>query len=286
MTNTRPPGTSEPDYSCDTEFSKLLARRSDVDLTVLGLEIARDAYPDLQFGDTLRWVHQRATALREPFAAATREREALALLADELGHRQGLTGSDAAYDHPDGSYLNRVVATGVGIPISLSLVYMAVATRAGLPLEGVSTPQHFLTRCEAAEGPLFLDAYTPGHVMTEDECLDWLVDLTSMTEDQIRPSLEPAGPRAVVVRVLNNLKVVHAKREDWEPAWRVQHRLSALQPGSYHERRDLGILALHADKPAHAIDLLRACLRTCPDNEREVLQNHLELARSKQARWN
>ncbi|WP_166831339.1 SirB1 family protein [Thalassoroseus pseudoceratinae] len=281
-----PRNFSEPDYRHDTEFSKLLARRADVDLTIAALEVARDAYPEMQFDETLRWFDLRANYLREKFAASVFEREALEALCEELGRRQELTGSDAAFDDPDASYLNRIVVTGQGIPLSLSLVYMGVAERAGLTLSGVSAPQHFLSRCETAEGPLFVDAFTPGRILTASECIEWLSDLTEMTDEQIRPFLEPAGPRMILVRMLNNLKVVHAKHENWDAAWKVQHRLMTLKPGSYQERRDMGILSVHADRTLSAIKLLTGCLRNCPQEEREVLKEHLEMAHSSHARWN
>ena len=277
---------SEPDYRHDAEFSKLLARRADVDLTIAALEIARDAYPEIQFEETLRWLDLRANYLRETFAASIYEREALEALCDELGRRQELVGTDEAFDDADASYLNRIIVTGHGIPLSLSLVYMGVAERAGLELTGVSAPQHFLSRCETTEGPLFVDAFTPGRILTEAECVAWLSDLTEMTAPQILPFLEPAGPRMILVRMLNNLKVVHAKHENWSAAWHVQHRLMSLKPGSYQERRDLGILSVHADHTLSAIKLLSGCLRNCPQEEREVLQEHLEIAHSRHARWN
>jgi regulator of sirC expression with transglutaminase-like and TPR domain len=90
----------------------------------------------------------------------------------------------------------------------------------------------------------------------------------------------------ILVRVLNNLKVVYAKQSAWGAAWQVQHRLAALHPGSYAERRDLGILSLHAGRAARAIDLLGGCLRCCPDDERDVLEEHLQLARKQLAHWN
>ena len=282
----QPLDLSEPDYRHDTEFSKLLARRADVDLTVAALEVARDAYPDLQFEETLRWFDLRANTLREQFATSIFEREALEALCEELGQRQKLTGTDAAFDDADASYLHRIIATGHGIPLSLSLIYLGVAERAGLPLSGVSAPQHFLSRCETSEGPLFVDAFTPGRILTETECIAWLSELTEMTDTQILPFLEPAGPRMILVQMLNNLKVVHAKHENWSAAWKVQHRLMSLKPGSYQERRDMGILSVHAKRTLTAIKLLTNCLRNCPADERVVLREHLEMAHSSHAQWN
>lgn len=277
---------SPPDYQRDTEFRKLATRDPDIDLIRVALEIARDAWPELRFEPTLNWIAARAAELREPFAAVLYERDAIELLAESLHGRFGLNGSDRAFDSADSSYLHRVIELGEGIPLSLSLIYMAVGQQAGLALLPVSAPQHFVCRCEAAEGPLYVDAFTNGRLLSEDECLQWLADLTDYSPENLRIALEPAGPRLVVKRMLNNLKVVYAQQEDWTAAWKVQHRLSFLQPGAYQERRDLGILSLHAGHAVAAIDLLSECLRTCPESERDVLKQHLDAARSRQARWN
>ncbi len=276
---------AEPDYGQDLEFKKLVVRQSDVDLTRVALEIARDAYPQLDPAETLDWIEQRAEELR-PGMAARDERETLAALSACLADRHGLTGSPDAYEDPDASYLQKVIETGRGIPISLSVIYVAVAERLSLPLEGVSAPMHFLTRWETSRGTLFLDAYSHGRVLTLPECVNWLGSLTKLTENQLLAALEPVGPRAIIVRMLNNLKVIHAKREDWPAAWKVQHRLSTMQPASYHERRDLGIISLHAGRWNSAVDVLTACLSKCPAEEREILEGHLKKARRSLSEWN
>ena len=275
----------EPTYEQDAQFRKLMARDSDADLTRAALELARDAYPELEMQPSLTWLDERAAELK-PGLAARDERESLHELAACLADRHGLIGTEEAYQDPDSSYLQRVIETRRGIPISLSVIYVAVAERLGLPLMGVSAPMHFLARVETGEGPLFLDAFSGGRVLTLSECLQWLSGVTSFSEDKLLSALDPVGPRVVIVRMLNNLKVLYAKQENWAAAWRVQHRLRALHPTSYNERRDLGIISLHAHRPSLAIKLLRDCLRTCPIRERSVLEEHLKEARHQLSNWN
>lgn len=276
---------TEPDYAQDVEFKKLVVRQTDVDLTRVALEIARDAYPELDLAEPLDWIRQRADELR-PGLAARDDLETLLALSACLADEHGLAGSPEAYEDPDSSYLQKVIETGQGIPISLSAIYMAVAEQLDLPLCGVSAPMHFLARLETSQGPMFLDAYARGRVLTISECLDWLGSLTHMTETQLLPALEPVGPRAIIARMLNNLKVIHVKREDWPAAWKVQHRLSTLQPSSYHERRDLGIISLHAGRYSLAVDVLTACQGKCPAEEQEILEGHLNEAQRKLSEWN
>ncbi|MCA9069016.1 MAG: tetratricopeptide repeat protein [Planctomycetaceae bacterium] len=275
----------QPDYSQDSEFQKLVARHSDVDLTQVALELARDAYPNLDIAEPWNWIRQRAGEIR-PQLAFQDEVQSISSLSACLADRHGLTGTSEAYEDPDASYLPCVMETGRGIPISLSTIYMAVANQVGMSLQGVSAPLHFLSSIETSEGTLFIDAYAGGRILTFPECLDWLKRLTNFSESELSKALEPVGPREIVVRMLNNLKVLYAKREEWPAAWKVQHRLSTIQPGSYNERRDLGIISLHAGRFNLAVDVLSACVAKCPAEEREILEGHLKHARSKLSEWN
>ena len=122
--------------------------------------------------------------------------------------------------------------------------------------------------------------------MDRDECLHFLHEVTSMPESELKPCLKPADVRAIVIRMLNNLKVLHAKHEDWPAAWLVQERLVALKPTSYEERRDLAFIALKSERTQEAIDLLEDCLAECHEDQTEILQQHLGEAKRQLARWN
>ena len=278
--------TVDLEFSRDTEFCKLLLRDSDVDLTLVALELARDAQPKLDFAHTLEWIAKRAGEVGSHLTRAKNDRAMLSELSRCLSGTHGLHGDKEAFYRAECSYINRVIETGVGIPISLSLVYVAVAQRAGLELEGVAAPMHFLTRLDTIEGPLFVDAFHAGQVLDLDDCRTWLESLSGLTNDEIESSLEPATPREVVVRMLNNLKAVHVKQEQWQEAWDVQRRLTALHPAASEHRRDLAIIALKSNRPGQAIDLLEACLKTCSNRDRGMLQSHLRVAERLLATFN
>jgi regulator of sirC expression with transglutaminase-like and TPR domain len=276
----------DPAHRYDGEFLKLLARRPDVDLVSVAAEIARDAEPNLDASQVRDWIDHRAAEARGPVARADSEADALAALGRCIHGRHGLTGGCAAFESPDGSYLHKVIERKTGIPISLSVLYIAVAERVGLDLRGVAAPRHFLTRYESADGPLFVDAYHGGRVLTRDECLRFLAGVTGMPPELVTPCLAPADPRAIVIRMLNNLKALYAKRGEWPAAWHVQHRLVALQPAAYGERRDLALIALKAGRPGCAVDLLNSCLASGPEEDRPQLKGHLRAAQSQLCRLN
>jgi regulator of sirC expression with transglutaminase-like and TPR domain len=276
----------DSDFRCDREFVKLLTRRSDVDLVAAGLEIARDHEPGIDAKAVFRWIEDRADEVRGPVARADSELEALAELGRCINGKHGLTGGCSAFESADGSYFHRVIENKTGIPISLCVLYMAVAEKVGLELKGVAAPRHFLTRYESSAGPLFVDAYHGGRVLTLEECLRFLGGVTGRSAAAILPSLVPADGRSIVIRMLNNLKALYAKQGRWQDAWHVQHRIVALEPAAYEERRDLAIIALNAGRPGCAIDLLNSCLASGPEAERAELSEHLRAAKTQLCRLN
>lgn len=275
-----------PQYACDSEFFKLMRRQADVDLTLVALELARDAYPSLDFAGTLSWIGGRAAELSADVSRAKSDTAALRALGRCIAGAHGIFGDKPSYERAESSYLHRVIDTRRGIPISLSVLYMAVAERLGIELNGVAAPMHFLVRYESAAGPLFLDAFGRGRILTYGDCAKWISRISRQPAERIENSLEPVGPRPIVIRMLNNLKALYARQERWLAAWQVQHRLTALQPSSYQERRDLALISVRANRPGPAIDLFESCLKACPSGEREMLETELRAAHAQLHRWN
>lgn len=274
------------DYSQDTEFKKLLDWRTDVDLTVAALELARDAYPNLDFSVTQDWVAARADEVRGEVARAGDEREALELVAKHLSVTHGIVGDGAAYKDPESSYLNRIIENKFGIPISLTLLHVAVCRELGIDLQPVGSPRHFLSRIETPAGPLFLDAFAGCRILTEAAAVEWLETLTRMPRREITRNLVPVAPRLIIHRMLNNLKVIYADRERWEATWKIQSRLTALNPSDYAERRDLAIVAVKSQRCGAAIRLIKSLLLSCPEEDREALEGQLKLAERDIPLWN
>jgi len=272
--------TTEPDYSSEPEFSHLLTRSAGVDLQRVALELAVDEYPELDIEYYLHWMDEVAAALKPRTSTCQTELEVLKLLSRELAEERGFFGTSEAFRDARCSYLNRVIDTGRGLPITLSLVYLGIAKRLGIELAGIASPMHFVCRLETVEGPYYLDAFTHGRILTEAECLDWLKRVSQLSEDIIRRSLVPADPRLIVMRMLTNLKSLYAQHENWKSLWKVQKRLCALQPGNVHELRDLGTISLQAGRPGMAVELLSDCLKVCQDeNDRQAMEHVISNAR-------
>ena len=168
---------------------------------------------------------------------------------------------DDYYD-PRNSLLNEVIDLRVGIPITLSLIYIVVGRRHGMPLVGIGMPGHFLVRHEH-ETAFFIDPYNRGVILSEAECVRQFERINSgMRWDPA--FLAPIGDRAIVARMLRNLGAIWAQRQEFELAERVMTMLIALQPREPGHKRDRGVLRYRQGKTTAALDDLESYID--PDN--------------------
>jgi regulator of sirC expression with transglutaminase-like and TPR domain len=209
------------------------------------LVIARDEYPDLdiesyelRMADFGERVRQKVDA--DPMS---RVRAVNTVLFEELG----FSGNQKDYYDPKNSYLNDVIDRKLGIPISLALLQIDVAHRVGLPLQGISFPGHFLVSLPVEDGVLVLDPYHKGTSVDVDELKSRAksqMDDVDVQDDQVLAMLVPATHRAILTRMLRNLKALYAEREDWTRALRCTDRILILDPRQPSELRDRGLLYL------------------------------------------
>jgi regulator of sirC expression with transglutaminase-like and TPR domain len=195
----------------------------------------------------------------------------------------GFRGNQQQYDDPRNSFLPEVLRRRTGIPITLSIVAIEVAAQAGLALEGVSFPGHFLART-AGEPPAVLDAF---HGRLLDRAgLTALLRRTLGAEAQLEPAhLAPARPRDVVVRMLSNLKHAHAGRRDWLRALECCDRILLVAPDSAGELRDRGLLYEQLECFGPARDDLERYLALVPNApEADALRARVDVIRSQAAR--
>ncbi len=185
------------------------------------------------------------------------------------------------------SYLNEVIDRRTGIPISLSALYLAIAERVGLPMSGVNLPAHFLIRTVENNPDLFVDPFHEGAILDHDGCQRRVAEVTGQPVLLSPSALAPCDTGTVVARMLRNLKAVWLKEGDYVSALPVIQRLAALESHNPLEQRDLGVVSLHADRPADAITPLNAYLTTVPEAEdAETIRAMLRVAQREVASWN
>jgi regulator of sirC expression with transglutaminase-like and TPR domain len=179
-----------------------------------------------------------------------------------LFNELGFYGNRQQYDDPRNSCLNEVLDRRTGIPISLALVYIEVARRAGLRAEGINFPGHFLVRVlpdlhtdDPDEG-LIVDPFHTGAILDEADCRALLhrhTDEEAAFDPQL---LARATRRDILVRMLLNLKRIYVRWRSFPQARMITDLLLALSPSAMSELRDRGLLAYHMnDFPAALKDL-------------------------------
>jgi regulator of sirC expression with transglutaminase-like and TPR domain len=259
----------------------------DPDLAIAALMIARVEYPKLDAGPYLdrldmygREAHARvAHAAVSPADLPPRvdpERYARVLaLNDYLFGELRFAGNDTAYEDPRNSFLNEVLDRRTGIPITLALLYMEVARRAGLHVQGINFPGHFLVRCPARPGlldseDLIIDAFHGGALLSKEACRERLRHLAQDDDDageeQSDPAVEArlfvhATKPQILARMLLNLKRTYVKMHSFPQARDVTELLLAVNPSAINELRDRGLLAYHLNDYAAALRDLQAYLR-------------------------
>jgi regulator of sirC expression with transglutaminase-like and TPR domain len=187
-------------------------------------------------------------------------------------------GNRERYEDPRNSCLNEVLERKTGIPITLSLVYMEVAARAGLQVDGVNFPGHFLVRCPERTGKpksgLIIDPFHKGALLTEHDCRVLLQRHVGEEAPFNRSLLTAATRQQVIVRMLLNLKRVYVHMRSFPQARRVTDLLLAITPSALSELRDRGLLAYHLNDINGALRDLQTYLKlagmsTLDEDERE-----------------
>jgi regulator of sirC expression with transglutaminase-like and TPR domain len=191
---------------------------------------------------------------------------------DDLGFR----GDRRDYYSPSNSLLHQVMKRRRGIPLTLSIVFMELGWRIGIPFEGVAFPGHFLVRLPGEPRDLLLDPYKRGMMVHEEDCRQMLLESTGG-----RLSYDPAltasvGKRDMIVRLLHNLKGAYLRAGDDAQALAAVERLLVLAPDDAEEIRDRGLLLFRMHQYGRALDALTTYLESAagaPD--REAIEGHI-----------
>jgi regulator of sirC expression with transglutaminase-like and TPR domain len=240
--------------------------RTPLDVARAALCFARAiAYPELDVARSLADLADLARAVRTAVPASAPISQKAVLLAEFLFQTRGFRGNVDDYGDPRNSYLNAVLERRLGIPISLSVLYVDVAGRLAIPAYGVGLPGHFIVGVSTEEGPWYFDPFHGGGRLAQSDCAR-LVQLTTGYSGPFRPAwLEPAPPRDVLARMLYNLRALYVQREDWLPAAAVIQHLRMLQPDVPEHVRDLGLLYVRQQALYHAVRYLELYLQMQPN---------------------
>lgn len=258
-------------------------------LAQAALVIARIEYPRVErapyldrldaMGDAARsWIgrEQDQTGNASTLAAVTS-------LNRYLFEDQRFTGNRDRYEDPRNSCLNEVLDRRTGIPITLSLVYIEVGRRAGLQLEGINFPGHFLVRLPAdmtdAPGGVIIDPFHGGALLSERDCRRLLQKHVGAEVAFSKSLLAPATRSQIIVRMLLNLKRTYVHMRSFPQARDATELLLAMTPSALSELRDRGLLAYHLNDMTGALRDLQTYLKltSMGEMDKETREEHQQI---------
>lgn len=260
-------------------------------LAKAALLIAMIEYPNLDLHSYLAQLDALARRVRvilslppEMSAALPEEIEPLTVLEAinvVLFEQEQFHGNEQDYYNPANSFLNKVLEEHTGIPITLSLLYIEVAKRVGLHLDGIGLPFHFVVRCLLPSGERFyIDPFDQGRVLNEQECRALIRRMAGGRVRLQTQWFEPVTPKQFLQRMLANLKHIYMHREIYTLALAVCDRLLLLAPVAPLEWRDRGIVHLQLKHYGRALRDLRTYVRLAPNAEdREEMLGHIRTLR-------
>ncbi len=239
------------------EFERLSAVPDrEVGLARGALLIAAAEFPDLDVERELGLLDALAAAASARLEGAEDPLRAANALSEYLFDEVGFDGNREDYHDPRNSYLNEVLRRRLGIPITLSLVYVEVGRRLGLSLVGVGMPGHFLVKHQGV-GDLYIDPFHGGILLSEDECAQRLREVTGQDIPWDSAYLGPIANRDFLTRILRNLKAAYSRRQEPLRVLTALDLLVALRPDVVEERRDRGLLHYRLERFDDALDDLR-----------------------------
>jgi regulator of sirC expression with transglutaminase-like and TPR domain len=224
----------------------------EIDLSKAALYLTQEEYPDLEPQKYLDALESMAAAVAKRLPSERYPLRMIQILNQYLYEELGFIGNTANYYDPRNSYLNDVIDRRLGIPITLSLVYLEVARRINFPMVGVGMPGHFLVRPAVEEMLVFVDPFHGGETMFPEDCQERLSEIYGRPVDLQPEYLEPVGSRYFLARMLTNLKGIYIDQKDDLRTLAMIDRILLLFPNALTEQRDRGFIYFKLERWSEA----------------------------------
>jgi regulator of sirC expression with transglutaminase-like and TPR domain len=259
-----------------------------IDLAAAALAIARTEYPSLDVPYYLSRLEDLSRRVRGRMRSSLTDRELIALINRVLFDEEGLRGNRDDYYDPRNSFLNDVLDRKLGIPITLSVVYMDVARRVGFPIAGTGMPGHFLLKhYDVITGEIIIDAFNRGRIVGNAECQQRLDEIYS-GQIELQPEfLQPVTHREILTRMLNNLRQIYFTQRNMTKGLATLDLLLAIPPRDPELLRERALVRLNLEQHLGAAQDLGAYLQLQPDApDAEDVRETLDMLRQLLTRLN
>lgn len=251
---------------------------SKVTLDVAALELASIEFPGLDLGAAGFRLDNLAEQIESQLTPGASGLDFIKACNELLFEVLQFRGNEEEYYDPRNSCLNSVLMRRLGIPISLSVVYMEIARRLGRPIYGVGLPGHFIVAYEDAQERYWIDPFHAGRILSFADCAA-VAKQTSGVDLRSNPAvLAPVSMRQILVRMLSNLKAIYLRGEAFDKARQVLDILIDAMPEYAEEYRHRGLVHLRQLNHRAAKTDLETYLRLEPNSpEREQVEKELVL---------
>ena len=267
-------------------FASLVQSDDQFPLLEAAASLAQDEYPELDTQQLLGDVDQLLARVRRRLPADAPALQRLRTLNQFFFVDLGFGGNLNNYYDPENSYLNAVLRTRRGIPISLAVLWMELAQGLGLHARGITFPGHFMVKVLLPKGQVVIDPIS-GQSLSREELTERLEPYkrqSGLVDDYDVPLglyLQAAAPREIIARMLRNLKEVHRAQQDWQRLIAVQDRLIVLLPRAWGEWRDRGLAHAERGNTAEAVADLETYLTHAEEGlDIDVVADRLAALRS------
>ena len=258
----------------------------EINLAEAALLIAAEEYPRLDITVYLEKLDIIGDIARERASRAIDVSDTISALNATLFEQLGFRGNRESYYDPRNSFLNEVIDRRMGIPITLTVVYMEVARRIGLRIEGVGLPGHFIAKHASEGGDIFIDPFNGGRLIGERGCAEILSEMSN-GKLKLKPDhLAAVTNKQILTRILGNLLGIYSS-SDYRRALAVIERLLIIHPDSPNHVRDRGLLLAATGDASKAIEELQRYLALAPNApDADTVREQIKSIRQTVARLN
>jgi regulator of sirC expression with transglutaminase-like and TPR domain len=238
-----------------------------VDLIGGALLIARTGYPQVDEASYRQYLEALADRFKSTLDRDDQPLEMIRKLNRIIFDEEGFRGNRHDYFDPDNSFLNRVIDRKLGIPITLSLLYIVVGRSAGINLHGIALPGHFIAALFQPSGTILLDPFNKANILSEKECQTIAASRFDPTNKAPLADLTPAKPKGILVRMLRNLKAIYLHSNNDLKTFEMLHWILMLKPDAARERLERGLRYEAMGNSERAIIDFKQYLKLSPESE-------------------
>lgn len=271
----------------DPFFSFAQSNDLERDLGLGALLIAKDIYPELDTRAYTELLDRMALEVSERIGETTEPSRQITQLNKYLFEEKAFKGNQDDYYNPRNSYLNDVLDCKLGIPITLSVVYIETGKRIGLPIVGVGFPGHFIVKHKGEYLETYIDPFHGGRILSDDALREQL-EAVFRKPTPLQPEfLRQVSNREILARILRNLKQIYFREQSYARAIAASERITWLLPEFAQEYQDLGYLHYKTHAYGKSLKSFQEYLRisgNAPD--REEIEENIGLLRKQVARLN